>query len=169
MLRILPNVRVLSVSYCSYIQRLPHAAQLAIDKAAATRFIKNAIAQTKDTTPTNASGSGSTHMHSRDEPGNGNVNDKAHDVSVPPKITEKMLERERYHEALREEAQSVNDQDDEHLEIIDNDNDEDEDEGKVNAPVDSPVPDDVPPPSSTAAGKRRRPPIDPFAGLCSSR
>jgi hypothetical protein len=76
-----------------------------------------------------------------------------------------MLEREKYHEALREEAlQASEDDGGEQLEIIDNeDDDEDEDEeGKANA-----VP-DVPPPSSTAAGKRRRAPIDPFAGMCGS-
>jgi hypothetical protein len=75
-----------------------------------------------------------------------------------------MLEREKYHEALREEALLEND-DDEHLEVIDN-NDGEEGEEKANPVVDSPM-SDVPP-SSTAAGKRRRPPIDPFAGLCGS-
>lgn len=73
-----------------------------------------------------------------------------------------MLEREKYHEALREEALLEND-DDEHLEVIDGE----EGEEKANPVVDSPM-SDVPPPSSTAAGKRRRPPIDPFAGLCGS-
>ena len=75
-----------------------------------------------------------------------------------------MLEREKYHEALREEALLEN-EDDEQLEIIDNDGDEEgEGKGKASA-VDPPVP-DVSPPSSNPAGKRRRPPIDPFAGLC---
>jgi hypothetical protein len=71
-----------------------------------------------------------------------------------------MLEREKYHEALREEALQASEED-EPLEII-NDDDDEEDEGKANA-LDSPMPDV--PPSSTAAGKRGRPPIDPFAGL----
>ena len=84
-------------------------------------------------------------------------------------MTEKMLEREKYHEALREEAQLASDDDDgEHLEIIDNDDgDEQEgrDEGEANAAVASPTPiQDVPPPSTAPARKRRRPPIDPFAG-----
>jgi hypothetical protein len=134
-----------------------------IDKAAATRFIKNAIAQVKDTIPPNVSGpSTSTHIHPGDEDVKGDG--KAQHVRVPAKQTEKMLEREKYHEALREEALLAS-EDDEPLEIIDNDEvAEDKDEGKASA-VDSPMP-DVPPPSSTAAGKRGRPPIDPFAGLC---
>jgi exosome complex protein LRP1 len=85
-------------------------------------------------------------------------------------MTEKMLEREKYHEALREEAQLASDSDGEHLEIIDNDEEEEKDEGKANSAVASesltPIP-DVPPSSSAAARKRRRPAIDPFAGLCS--
>jgi len=87
-------------------------------------------------------------------------------------MTEKMLERKKYHEALREEAQLASDEDGEHLEIIDNDDGGEEvekDEGKANAAVASPIPiPEVPPPSSAAARKRRRPPIDPFAGLCGS-
>jgi hypothetical protein len=80
-----------------------------------------------------------------------------------------MLEREKYHEALREEAQLASDDDGEHLEIIDNDEGdevEERDEGKANAAhMASPIPiPDVPPPSTAAARKRRRPPIDPFAG-----
>jgi hypothetical protein len=80
-----------------------------------------------------------------------------------------MLEREKYHEALREEALQASEEDgDEHLKIIDDDDDEEEEnEGKANA-VGSPGIPDVPSPSSTAAGKRRRAPIDPFAGLCGS-
>ena len=85
-----------------------------------------------------------------------------------------MLEREKYLEALREEAQLASDEDGEDLEIIDNDDgdeQEENEEGKANAPVASPtatpIP-DVPPPTSAAARKRRRPAIDPFAGLCGS-
>lgn len=96
------------------------------------------------------------------------MNDKAHDVRLPSKMTEKMLEREKYHEALREEAQLASDDDDEHLEIIDNDDGGEEggrDEGEANATVASPTPiPDVPPPSTAPARKRRRPPIDLFAG-----
>lgn len=157
----------------------PAKRQLTIDKAAATRFIKNAIAQTNDTTRANASNTGSgpataattTHPHFDDESGNANANDEAHDVRVPArKITEKMLEREKYHEALREEAQLPSDGDEEHLEIIDNDGGDEEEEkdegkGEADAAMASPLPiPDVPPSSSAAVRKRRRPSIDPFAG-----
>ncbi|KAI0001734.1 hypothetical protein BJV77DRAFT_1063138 [Russula vinacea] len=133
---------------------------LAIDKAAATRFIKNAIAQAKDTIPTKTvSGPAAAHIRSSDEDGKA----PPHVVRVPMKQTEKMLEREKYHEALREEALQASEGDgDEHLEVIDNDDDDEENEGKANA-VGSPIP-DVLPPSPIAAGKRRRAPIDPFAG-----
>jgi hypothetical protein len=157
--------------------------QLAIDKAAATRFIKNAIAQANNTIPTNASNTGpgpatTTHPHIGDESGNGNANDKTNDARFPTKITEKMLEREKYLEALREEAQLASDEDEEHLEIIDNDDgdehdgdeQEEKDEGKANAAaVASPIPiPEVSPPPSAGTRKRRRPAIDPFAGLCGS-
>jgi exosome complex protein LRP1 len=157
--------------------RTPCTGQLVIDKVAATRFIKNAIAQANDTTRTNASDTGpapatTTHPHIGDESGNANASDKARDVRFPTKITEKMLDREKYHEALREEAQLASDEDGEGLEIIDNDDGNGEEEkevGKVNAAVASPTPiPDVPPPPSAAARKRRRPAIDPFAGLCGS-
>ena len=164
--------------------RTPHTGQLVIDKAAATRFIKNAIAQANDTILTNASDSGpsttttttttaATRPHLGDDSGNGkNANDKAHDAHVPAKKTEKMLEREKYHKALWEEAQLASDEDGELLDIIDNDNgdeEEERDEGKANAAVASPIPiPDVPPPSMAASRKRRRPPIDPFAGSCGS-
>jgi hypothetical protein len=89
-------------------------------------------------------------------------------------MTEKMLEREKYHEALREEAQLVSDGDGEPLDIIDNDDgdeEEENDEGKANAVLAFPLPiPRLPPPFSVAAAvkRRRRPPVDPFAGLCGS-
>ena len=173
MRRILLNVRdSFCICYSSTQLLPPRTGQLAIDKAAATRFIKNAIAQTKHTVPTNTSDSGpstTTRPPLGDESGNENANDKAQeDVRVPTKVTEKMLEREKYHEALREEAQLASDEDGEHLEIFDND-DGDEEEKEKDAVMASPIPiPDVPHPSSVTAGKRRRPPIDPFAGLCGS-
>lgn len=117
-----------------------------------------------------------------------------------------MLEREKYHEALREEDLASDDDDDDDdgaLEVIDDEEDgpssnepeagrtpSEEDaspplresefdaasskekgkgKGKAGAVVgvqvtSTPLPDD-PPPSSTTAGKRSRPPMDPFAGL----
>lgn len=179
MLRILPNVRV---SFCTLLFIHPlnydltlRTGQLAIDKAAATRFIKNAIAQANDTVSTNPSNPGrattstsasATRPHIGDESGN------RKNLRIPAKMTEKMLEREKYHEALREEAQLASDDDGEPLDIIDNDDgdgEEERDEGKafhvppgIHIP---PIP-GVPPPLSVAAAvkKRRRAPVDPFAG-----
>lgn len=173
-----------------------HTGQLAIDKVAASRFIKHAIAQAKDTRPITVS-SPTTHIRSND---NDNDNDgsgaaTAHDVRVPVKVTEKMAEREKYHEALREEAQASDDGRD--LEVFDGE-DEPSDEARrtppeEDAPSYSPLQASsseldaagkqkgkgkgkavasstpihaIPPPSETASGKRRRPPVDPFAGLC---
>ena len=85
-----------------------------------------------------------------------------------------MLEREKYHEALQEEAQQPSDADSldrELLEMIDNndiDEEKDKDKGKANATMAFPIRiPDVPSPSSAATGKRRRP-MDPFSGLCGS-
>jgi hypothetical protein len=111
-----------------------------------------------------------------------------------------MLEREKYHEALREEDLASDADDDGALEVIDDEEDgpynnepeagrtpSEEDashslresefdaasskvkgkgKGKAKAVVygtSTPLPDD-PPPSETTAGKRSRPPMDPFAG-----
>jgi hypothetical protein len=110
-------------------------------------------------------------------------------------MTEKMLEREKYHETLREEALESDDGGD--LEVIDDVEDEPSDEpevgrtpsdedaspplrqskldaaskengkGKGKAKADgTPPPILGYPPSETTAGKRKRPPMDPFAGLC---
>lgn len=112
-----------------------------------------------------------------------------------------MLEREKYHEALREETQVSGDDDDDDdgdgdLEVFDGEDDSEpsdeadrtppeeagassysplqaslseldvagEQKGKGKAKAVAPM-HDVPPPSETAAGKRRRPPVDPFAGF----
>jgi len=177
----------------------PAKRQLAIDKVAASRFIKHAIAQAKDTRPIAVSSSPTTHVPSND---NGNDNGAsgsaaatAHDVRVPViKVTEKMLERAKYHEALREEAQASDDGGD--LEVFDGEDEPSDEAGRTPPEEDAsshsplqatsselgaagkqkgkgkakavaggtPIHDDVPPRSETAAGKRRRPPVDPFAG-----
>lgn len=108
-----------------------------------------------------------------------------------------MLEREKYQEALREEAHASDDGGD--LEVFDGE-DEPSDEagrtppeedassysplqassselgaagkqkgkGKAKAVAGGTPIHDVLPSSETTAGKRRRPPVDPFAGLCRS-
>ena len=175
-----------------------HTGQLAIDKVAASRFIKHAIAQAKDTRPITVS-SPTTHIPSNDndnDNGDSGAAATARDVRLPVKMTEKMLEREKYHEALREEAQASDDGGD--LEVFDGEDEPSDEAGRTPPPEEdasshaplqatsseldvtgkqkgkgkakavaggTPI-HDVPPPSETAAGKRRRPPVDPFAGLC---
>ncbi|KAH9004140.1 hypothetical protein EDB86DRAFT_3062472 [Lactarius hatsudake] len=128
----------------------PAKRQFAIDRAAATRFIKHAIAQAKDAPPTPTPESGPSTRVPLDTEGTADT--------VPAKVTEKMLERERYQRALREEEREEGqwwwglgtEEDDEQ---------QSEDEA-------------VPPAAKgksraspeTSTGKRRRPPIDPFAG-----
>ncbi|KAH9065854.1 hypothetical protein EDB87DRAFT_1574294 [Lactarius vividus] len=133
----------------------PAKRQFAIDRAAATRFIKHAIAQAKDAPPTPAPEPGPSTSVPFDAEGT------ADSVPVPVKVTEKMLERERYQRALREEEPEEDSGGD--LEVIDGEEvaeDEDDSPGQV------PLPDKGKSRASpeTGIGKRRRPPIDPFAG-----
>ena len=98
--------------------------QLAIDKAVATRFIKHAIAQAKDTTSSNVPGP-AAHIRLNDNNNDtgGGDGTASRDACVPIKVTEKMLEREKYHEALREEDLASDDDDDGALEVIDDEED----------------------------------------------
>ena len=200
--RIPQNVRVCACARArslSYLIISPlnrhHTGQVAIDRAAATRFIKHAIAQAKDAPPNNSSGPSpgpSTHVRPS------NDSDTASAVRAPIKMTEKMLEREQYHEALREEDALADEEELEGggLEVIDGEErddgpsesddvsphpnqateseleataDKDKGKGKAKA-VDAPIiisaPDDAPPSDTKIPGKRRRPAIDPFAGSC---
>ncbi|KAI9454830.1 hypothetical protein F5148DRAFT_1369944 [Russula earlei] len=192
----------------------PAKRQLAIDKAAATRFIKQAIARAKDatTTPISVPGPSSvaaTHVRfADDDDGGGGGAARVADVvrDAPPKAaTDKMLEREKYHKALREEDASLASEDGGDLEVIDDeqqqrppddqedvdgDSDKPPSEGpppspkikersrsrskkgkgkgkeKAKAVIGSPLPDVAPAaPSEIVPGKRRRPPVDPFAGM----
>jgi exosome complex protein LRP1 len=144
-----------------------HTGQFAIDRAAANRFIKHAIAHAKDIPPASTSDSGPTTTR---VPFNADGTADTVPVPVPVKVTAKMLERERYQRTLREEESEEESGD---LKVIDGEEAADDD--------DKPSEDDSPgqasgvplaakgksrtPPSETGIGKRRRPPIDPFAGL----
>lgn len=138
----------------------PAKRQFAIDRAAANRFIKHAIAQAKNTPPTPTSDSGPTTgsrvPFSADGP--------ADTVPVPVKVTEKMLEREQYQQALREEEECEEESGD--LEMIDGEEvaDKDDSPGRASGvPLAAKGKSRVPP-SETNIGMRGRPPIDPFAG-----
>ncbi|KAI9460473.1 hypothetical protein BJY52DRAFT_256338 [Lactarius psammicola] len=145
----------------------PAKRQFAIDRAAATRFIKHAIAQAKDEPPTPTLDTGLTTRVPFNADGTADM------APVPVKVTEKMLERERYQQALREEECEEESGGD--LEVIDDeeevsDDDEDDKPSEDNSPGQASS--GVPPaakgksrvPSETSIRKRRRPPIDPFAG-----
>jgi hypothetical protein len=84
-------------------------------------------------------------------------------------VTEKMLEREQYQRTLREEEGEEESGGD--LKVIDGEEDEEEEDEQpsdnspsqasgVAAKGKSKVP------SEKSVGKRRRRPVDPFAGLC---
>ncbi|KAI0068056.1 hypothetical protein BV25DRAFT_1818425 [Artomyces pyxidatus] len=127
----------------------PAAPKMSLDKAAATRFIKHAIAQVSY---------GSAPAQEEE------VQDAPR---VPSRVTEKMVERERYLEAVRAAG---SESEGEGLHVIDGEEDEDEDstppsmpstgrvdrkgKGKATEPADAPG----------AGGKRRRAAMDPFAG-----
>ena len=146
-----------------------HTGQFAIDRAAANRFIKHAIAQAKDIPPTPASDSGpaTTRIPSKAD---GTADTLPAPVPAPVKVTAKMLERERYQRALREEECEEEESGD--LKVIDgeevadgDESSEDDSPGQVPAVSLSAKGKSRVSPSETSIGKRRRPPIDPFAGL----
>ncbi|KAH9081772.1 hypothetical protein EDB83DRAFT_2589837 [Lactarius deliciosus] len=141
----------------------PAKRQFAVDRAAATRFIKHAIAQAKDAPPIPTPESGPSTRVPLDAEGSVDT------VPVPGKVTEKMLERERYQRALREEEREE-DSGGGDLEVIDGEEAAKEDDEQQSE-------DDSPGQAASAAskgksraspetsiGKRGRPPIDPFAG-----
>jgi len=129
--------------------------RLGIDKAAAERFIKHAIAQSKYGRP----------------PGD-NAEATPSDVRVPIRVTSKMLERAQYDKELNE----MGSEEEEDLKTFDEVPDGDQNVGESNdeagiaealrpskwkgkQKADDAVSDDLP-----AGAKRRRPRVDPFAG-----
>ncbi|KAH9050545.1 hypothetical protein EDB84DRAFT_1613115 [Lactarius hengduanensis] len=143
----------------------PAKRQFAIDRAAATRFIKHAIAQAKDAPPTPTPESGPSTSVPFDAEGTADTVP----VPVPVKVTEKMLERERYQRALREKEREEDSGGD--LKVIDGEEaagEDDEQRSEDDSPGQA-APSAAKGKSraspETGIGKRRRPPIDPFAGL----
>lgn len=86
-------------------------------------------------------------------------------VLVPVKVTEKMLEREQYQRELREEEHE--EEDGGYLMVIDGEEEEDE-RSPDNSPsqASAATKGKSKAPSEKSMGKRKRQPIDPFAGLC---
>ncbi|KAL6304885.1 hypothetical protein BKA93DRAFT_252896 [Sparassis latifolia] len=129
----------------------PPKRTVAVDKGAANRFIKHAIAQVNTQRPPGDQ-EGPTHIRFNEDG----------DIRVPVKVTSKMLAREQYQKELKE----VGSEEEEELEVIDVTRDAADDDimngngkgkGKAKAVVDEDI-------NDTSARKRRRPPIDPFAG-----
>jgi exosome complex protein LRP1 len=186
-------------SPCLIIRPLnPHrTGQLTIDRAAATRFIKHAITQAKDTPSIHDSvpvPGPSTHTRIGDKDDEART---ASAIRVPVTVTEKMLEREQYHAALQREDALAGEEESVDLEVIDGEeldgplsddtslhqasrgsgleanNNKTEGKGKGKAKAMEPTPtfstaqkNVLPSSETTITGKRRRPVIDPFAGLC---
>ncbi|TFY73680.1 hypothetical protein EWM64_g10331 [Hericium alpestre] len=129
----------------------PPKRTLPVDKDAANRFIKHAISQVRQMAPVAGP---STHVKFDDA-------GIAHDIrDIPVKVTEKMLAREEYEKELREAG---SDEEEEELEVIDDAEEEEEPsaadrkgKGKAASP-----PEDT---STELGSKRRRKPVDPFAG-----
>lgn len=126
--------------------------RLGIDKDAAGRFIKHAIAQSKYDRP----------------PGGKQVTD---DVHVPVRITNKMLAREQYQKELDE---MDSEEEEEDLKMFDEIPEDESDEraveeiepikGKGKQKAADLVDDEIPNDSQTGV-RRRRPGMDPFAGI----
>ena len=156
----------------------------AVDRAAANRFIKHAIAQAKGQpqprtpgeAPAQSDGARpSAHTHIRfDENGNApsgpssSASSSTPATQIPVKVTSKMLARAEYQKKLAEEDASSNDDDDgDGLDVIDGESEDDPEpepviskaRGKGKAKATS---EEAATPSDSK--KRRRPVPDPFAG-----
>jgi exosome complex protein LRP1 len=131
-----------------------------MDKAAAGRFIKHAIAQAK------------TAKGPSEAPATG----RSTDVHVPIKVTSKMLARAQYEKDIAM-ADAENEDEDECLEVWDSEPKDDSEDAGIEGPLkdskekgkqkakDGNI---LEPPRDLEGtmgwAKRRRPPIDPFAG-----
>ncbi|KAH7922799.1 hypothetical protein BV22DRAFT_1037119 [Leucogyrophana mollusca] len=126
-----------------------------IDKAAAGRFIKHAIAQVKYTTPTSG-------------PSDATSTASTSNVRVPIKVTSKMVERAEYEKNL----QDVGSEEEEDLEVFDAASEEDAGEDEAEEAQAKPTKgkqravdvDEANKASNPVGSKRKRPRIDPFAG-----
>ncbi|KAG6911331.1 hypothetical protein DXG01_001002 [Tephrocybe rancida] len=129
----------------TYVPRVPERTE--IDKGAAHRFIKHAIAQaTYNKIPT------------EDAPGPSST------AQVQAKITSKMIERQLYEKKLKE--QDARDGEEE-LEVFDDDMDVDPSATLEHMKNPKGKAKETPPPQNEATSrgnKRRRPALDPFAG-----
>ena len=119
-----------------------------VDKSAATRFIKHAIAQAQQPAQEALTDERKSEAGPSKPP-----------TTVPVHVTEKMRERKKYLEELRE--QDENDDEEPLLEVIDDDKNENvqSQQEAENASTEAIK-------TSTAGSKKRRKAMDPFACEC---
>ncbi|RDX51191.1 C1D-domain-containing protein [Lentinus brumalis] len=157
----------------------PEKRKTAVDKAAANRFIKHAIAQAKDQAPSPGAGSSNTHIRFDTD---GNVPAASASSSspstprappAPAKVTSKMLARAEWQKQVA--ADEVGDadmgeaDDADALEVFDEENDGDDAEDAEPEKVSSKAKGkgravDGESAGKAGAKKRRRAAVDPFAG-----
>ncbi|EPQ60312.1 hypothetical protein GLOTRDRAFT_118629 [Gloeophyllum trabeum ATCC 11539] len=128
----------------------PAKRKSAVDKAAATRFIKHAITQieTNDAQPSQA---GPSHIRFTDKDSK-----PAASASIPVRVTSKMKARARYEQELKE----MGSEEEEDLQMFDHTEDHDK-------AADTDIPSGAEDDTETKSGhpsKRRRPQLDPFGG-----
>lgn len=133
----------------------PPTKRAEIDKAAAGRFIKNAITQAASSKP-QAKDSASTTP----EPSTSSS------LRVPVKVTSKMLERQQYEKELTQQDEEGSEE--EELTVFeDNVTGMAVDSSVITGPTKGKgreVPSAIQEPIPQPSGKRKRPPVDPFAG-----
>ncbi|CDO73042.1 hypothetical protein BN946_scf185007.g96 [Trametes cinnabarina] len=143
----------------------PEKRKNTVDKAAANRFIKHAIAQVRAQRPSGeAEGSSASHIRF-DAEGNAPTPVSASASSIPVKVTSKMRARAEYEKEL---AAQGSDEEEEELEVYgEGDAEEDgepetkssKDKGKGRATEETDKAE-----AASSAKKRRRAAVDPFAG-----
>ena len=140
-----------------------------IDKAAATRFIKHAIAQ--------AQWKKTAAEADEDEDDNNVTSDNTHQVGpsssshIPMKMTNKMHQRAAYEKEIKE--QDAIDSDEDELEVFEGDELPTRTESEQNVKGKGKRKETTPPAiidedTHTSLNKRRRPVVDPFAGTFNS-
>ncbi|KAI0360971.1 C1D-domain-containing protein [Trametes cingulata] len=137
----------------------PEKRKNAVDKAAANRFIKHAIAQVRAQRPP-GDNEGSSHIRFDAQ---GNAPSPA---SIPVKVTSKMRERAEYERQLAEQG---SDEEEDELEVFDEGQEAAETEGEPETKSSKEkgkgrATEETSATDASSAKKRRRPAVDPFAG-----
>ncbi|KAH9897810.1 hypothetical protein C8Q73DRAFT_682652 [Cubamyces lactineus] len=149
----------------------PEKRKNAVDKAAANRFIKHAIAQVRAQRPPGDNEGAPSHIRF-DADGNAPASASASTsasvstpASTPVKITSKMRARAEYEKEL---AAQGSDEEEEELEVFGEDEGgEDSEEPETKSSKDKGkgrAVEEVSPTEASGAKKRKRPAVDPFAG-----